>query len=93
MPTRSGSASAATPPVATWRRSSARWRVEGGGAPPGDAAALLPGHRLAEDTRSRKLFSEGFILTKADMDKFEAAYLPPGADASTSGSRSSSAPT
>ncbi len=39
--------------------------------PPTDAAADLP---------SRRLFAEGFLLTKADMDAFERAYLPPGTD-------------
>ncbi len=39
--------------------------------PPTDAAADLP---------SRRLFAEGFLLTKTDMDAFERAYLPPGTD-------------
>ena len=43
---------------------------------------IYPVTDAADDTRSRQLFSDGFILTKADMDKFEAAYLPPGVDAS-----------
>ncbi len=29
---------------------------------------------------SRDLFAEGFLLSKADMDTFEAHYLPPGTD-------------
>jgi acetyl esterase len=55
---------------------------EGGGARPAMQLLFYPVTDSIEDTRSRKLFSEGFILTKADMDKFEAAYLPPGVDAS-----------
>jgi acetyl esterase len=59
-----------------------RQAVEGGGARPAMQLLFYPVTDSIEDTRSRKLFSEGFILTKADMDKFEAAYLPPGVDAS-----------
>jgi acetyl esterase len=59
-----------------------RMAVEGGGARPAMQLLFYPVTDSAEDTRSRKLFSEGFILTKADMEKFEAAYLPPGVDAS-----------
>jgi acetyl esterase len=55
---------------------------DGGGAMPALQLLIYPVTDSAEDTRSRKLFSEGFILTKADMEAFEAAYLPPGADAS-----------
>jgi acetyl esterase len=56
--------------------------LEGGGPRPAMQLLIYPVTDSAEDTRSRKLFSEGFILTKADMDKFEDAYLPPGVDAS-----------
>ncbi|MBS1676742.1 MAG: alpha/beta hydrolase [Actinobacteria bacterium] len=56
--------------------------VAGGGARPAMQLLFYPVTDSAEDTRSRRLFSDGFILTKADMDKFEAAYLPPGVDAS-----------
>jgi len=59
-----------------------RMAVEGGGAKPAMQLLFYPVTDSAEDTRSRELFSEGFILTKADMEKFEAAYLPPGVDAS-----------
>ena len=56
--------------------------LEGGGPRPAMQLLFYPVTDSIEDTRSRKLFSDGFILTKADMDKFEAAYLPPGVDPS-----------
>ncbi len=56
--------------------------VEGGGAKPAMQLLIYPVTDSSDDTRSRKLFDEGFILTKADMEKFEAAYLPPGTDPS-----------
>ncbi len=59
-----------------------RLAVEGGGARPAMQLLFYPVTDAADDTRSRKLFSDGFILTKADMEKFEAAYLPPGVDPS-----------
>jgi acetyl esterase len=59
-----------------------RMAVDGGGAVPAMQLLFYPVTDSIEDTRSRLLFSEGFILTKADMEKFEAAYLPPGIDAS-----------
>jgi acetyl esterase len=55
---------------------------DGGGAMPAMQLLIYPVTDSADDTRSRGLFSDGFILTKADMEKFEAAYLPPGVDAS-----------
>ncbi len=54
---------------------------DGGGAMPAMQLLIYPVTDSADDTRSRGLFSDGFILTKADMEKFEAAYLPPGVDA------------
>jgi acetyl esterase len=54
--------------------------VDGGGAKPAMQLLIYPVTDSADDTRSRRLFSEGFILTRADMEKFEAAYLPPGSD-------------
>jgi acetyl esterase len=54
--------------------------VAGGGAKPAMQLLIYPVTDSADDTRSRKLFAEGFILTRADMEKFEAAYLPPGSD-------------
>jgi acetyl esterase len=60
-----------------------RMAVEGGGgAVPAMQLLFYPVTDSAEDTRSRELFSDGYVLTKADMEKFEAAYLPPGVDAS-----------
>jgi acetyl esterase len=59
-----------------------RMAVDGDGAVPAMQLLFYPVTDSIEDTRSRLLFSEGFILTKADMEKFEAAYLPPGIDAS-----------
>jgi acetyl esterase len=55
---------------------------DGGGARPAMQLLIYPVTDSADDTRSRRLFADGFILTKADMEAFEAAYLPPGADAS-----------
>jgi acetyl esterase len=57
-----------------------RTAVEAGGARPAMQLLIYPVTDAAEDTRSRLLFGDGFILTKADMDEFEAAYLPEGAD-------------
>ncbi len=54
---------------------------EGGGAIPAMQLLIYPVTDSAEDPRSRQLFAEGFFLTKADMDQFERAYLPPGTDA------------
>jgi acetyl esterase len=53
----------------------------GGGPTPAMQLLIYPPTNSANDTRSRELFSEGFLLTKADMDLFEACYLPPGTDA------------
>lgn len=41
---------------------------------------IYPVTDSAEDPRSRFLFAEGFMLTKADMDLFEGHYAPPGTD-------------
>ena len=35
-----------------------------------------------EELPSRRTFGDGFLLTRPDMDFFEANYLPPGADRS-----------
>ena len=55
---------------------------DAGGPRPAMQLLIYPVTDSAEDTRSRQLFAEGFILTKADMEAFEAAYLPAGVDAS-----------
>ncbi|MBS1889260.1 MAG: alpha/beta hydrolase [Actinobacteria bacterium] len=56
--------------------------VEGGGPRPAMQLLFYPVTDSADDTRSRHLFANGFILTRADMEMFEEAYLPPGVDAS-----------
>ena len=53
----------------------------GGGAMPAMQLLIYPPTNSAKDTRSRELFSDGFLLSKGDMEKFEACYLPPGSDA------------
>jgi acetyl esterase len=52
----------------------------GGGAMPAMQLLIYPPTDSAGDLPSRKLFCEGFLLTKGDMDAFEAHYLPPGTD-------------
>jgi acetyl esterase len=52
----------------------------GGGAMPAMQLLIYPPTDSAGDLPSRKLFSEGFLLTKGDMDAFESHYLPPGTD-------------
>jgi acetyl esterase len=41
---------------------------------------IYPVTDSADDPRSRLLFADGFMLTKADMDLFEGHYAPPGTD-------------
>ena len=53
----------------------------GGGAMPAMQLLIYPPTDSAGDLPSRRLFAEGFLLTKGDMDIFEAHYLPPGTDA------------
>jgi acetyl esterase len=53
----------------------------GGGAMPAMQLLIYPPTDSAGDLPSRRLFGEGFLLTKGDMDTFEAHYLPPGTDA------------
>jgi acetyl esterase len=53
----------------------------GGGTMPAMQLLIYPPTDSAADLPSRRLFAEGFLLTKADMDFFERAYLPPGSNA------------
>ncbi|HET7574178.1 MAG TPA: alpha/beta hydrolase, partial [Solirubrobacterales bacterium] len=53
---------------------------EEGGPAPAMQLLLYPVTDTAQDMRSRLLFADGFMLTKGDMDHFEAFYLPPGTD-------------
>jgi acetyl esterase len=53
----------------------------GGGAMPAMQLLIYPPTDAAADLPSRRLFAEGFLLTKADMDTFQECYLPPGTDA------------
>ncbi|HEV2727835.1 MAG TPA: alpha/beta hydrolase [Solirubrobacterales bacterium] len=41
---------------------------------------IYPVTDSVEEMPSRRLFGDGFLLTKPDMDFFEDTYLPPGAD-------------
>jgi len=52
---------------------------EGGGAKPALQLLIYPVTDLEGTSRSRLTYAEGYILTKADMDAFEGAYLPDGA--------------
>jgi acetyl esterase len=52
---------------------------EGGGPKPALQLLIYPVTDTEGTMRSRLTYAEGFILTKADMDAFEAAYLPDGA--------------
>jgi acetyl esterase/lipase len=53
---------------------------EGGGARPALQLLIYPVTDPAEEMPSRRLFADGFMLTKGDMDYFEELYLPPGTD-------------
>jgi acetyl esterase len=52
----------------------------GGGAMPALQLLIYPPTDSAADLPSRRLFAEGFLLNKSDMDLFESHYLPPGSD-------------
>jgi acetyl esterase len=52
----------------------------GGGTMPTMQLLLYPPTDSAGDLPSRRLFEQGFLLTKDDMDAFERHYLPPGSD-------------
>jgi acetyl esterase len=51
-----------------------------GGPLPAMQLLIYPPTDSAGDLPSRNLFSDGFMLTKGDMDSFEGHYLPPGTD-------------
>jgi acetyl esterase len=53
---------------------------DAGGAQPAMQLLIYPVTDSAKDTPSRRLFANGFLLTRADMDYFEATYLPSGSD-------------
>ncbi|MGC1164827.1 MAG: alpha/beta hydrolase [Solirubrobacterales bacterium] len=53
----------------------------GGGQMPAMQLLIYPPTDSAGDLPSRRLFREGYLLTKNDMDTFERFYLPPGTDA------------
>jgi acetyl esterase len=53
----------------------------GGGAMPAMQLLIYPPTDAAAELPSRRLFAEGFLLTRGDMEAFERAYLPPGVDA------------
>jgi acetyl esterase len=51
------------------------------GARPAMQLLLYPVTDSGGEFPSRRLFGEGFLLTKTDMDLFEGHYLPPGTNA------------
>jgi acetyl esterase len=51
-----------------------------GGPMPAMQLLIYPPTDSAGDLPSRNLFSDGFMLTKDDMETFEHHYLPPGTD-------------
>jgi acetyl esterase/lipase len=53
---------------------------EEGGPSPAMQLLLYPVTDTARDTPSRRLFAEGFLLTRPDMEQFEGYYLPSGTD-------------
>ncbi|MEX2105390.1 MAG: alpha/beta hydrolase [Solirubrobacterales bacterium] len=54
---------------------------EDGGAMPAMQLLIYPVTDSAGEFPSRRLFCDGYMLTKDDMDRFEQFYLPPGTDA------------
>jgi acetyl esterase len=53
---------------------------DAGGPTPAMQLLLYPTTDGVGGQRSRELFAEGFFLTKADIDRCEAAYLPEGSE-------------
>jgi acetyl esterase len=52
-----------------------------GGARPAMQMLLYPPTDVVGEMESRRTFAEGFLLTKKDMEWFEAHYLPDGCEA------------
>ena len=50
--------------------------------PPAMQLLIYPVTDCSQELPSRRLFREGFLLTRRDMDWFEDRYLPPGCDRS-----------
>jgi acetyl esterase len=53
---------------------------DAGGPMPAMQLLIYPVTDAVGGQRSRELFAKGFLLTRGDMDTFEAHYLPPGTD-------------
>lgn len=53
---------------------------DGGGPRPAMQLLIYPVTDARAETTSRRLFADGYLLTQADMDFFEARYLPPAVD-------------
>jgi acetyl esterase len=53
---------------------------DAGIASPAMQLLIYPVTETAGTARSRRIFREGFLLTRSDMDWFEGHYLPPGVD-------------
>ncbi|HXF31598.1 MAG TPA: alpha/beta hydrolase [Solirubrobacterales bacterium] len=53
---------------------------DAGGARPAMQLLLYPATDAVGGQRSRDLFADGFLLTRADLDACEGHYLPPGTD-------------
>lgn len=53
---------------------------EAGSSSPAMQLLIYPVTETAGTAKSRRIFAEGFLLTRGDMDWFEERYLPPGVD-------------
>jgi acetyl esterase len=53
---------------------------EGGAPQPAMQLLIYPVTDATAETPSRRIFSEGFLLTRRNMDWYEDRYLPPGVD-------------
>jgi acetyl esterase len=56
---------------------------DGGGPAPAMQLLIYPVTKAVGTTRSRELFAKGFLLTRADTEAFEAAYVPGGVESVT----------